>query len=457
MPATATQTLVSTNPANGETVGEVPITPSGEIAGLVARARQAATSWAATPARQRADMLRPAAKVFEERADELGTLLTREMGKPLAEGIGEVKAVASSLASKLDEIVEAVQPVELDDGSTHSVLHYDPYGVAACITPWNFPMLMPNSLVIPALMTGNTAILKPSEQTPLIAQAYADVLNQFLPEGVLQVVHGAEDQGRTLVDADVDLIAFTGSREVGRKIMAAAAGSLKRVILELGSKDPLIVLEDADLAAAAEFAARNSYRNAGQVCVSTERIYVDKKVEKDFMRELILRTGEYTVGDGLDESTRVGPMIAPFQKEHVQAQVQDAVANGAVVVHLGRPREGNFFEPTILTNLTHDMRIMHEETFGPVACVMTVDTEDQAIDLANDTEYGLGAVVFGEPEHAKQVARRLTAGMIGVNKNVGGAAGSPWVGARQSGYAYHGGKDGARQFCQVRVVSEARG
>jgi succinate-semialdehyde dehydrogenase/glutarate-semialdehyde dehydrogenase len=456
MPATAAATLQSYNPATGELVGEVPATPIDEVPAIVARARAAAPAWAALTAQQRADVLRPAADVLESRADDLGLLLTREMGKPLAEAIGEVKGVAASLRTKLDEIVNAVAPVTLDDDATHSTLHYDPYGVCACITPWNFPIAMPHSLVIPALVTGNTAILKPSEETPLIAQAYADILNQLLPKSVLQVVHGADDQGKALVDADVDLIAFTGSRDVGRTILAAAAASLKRVILELGSKDPLIVMEGADVPAAAAFAARNSFRNAGQVCVSTERIYVDKRIAKPFLDALVKETLTYTVGDGLHESTRVGPMIGAWQKQHVLDQIDDAVQRGAEVVHAGTPRDGNYLEPTILANLTHDMRIMTEETFGPVACVMTVDSEDEAVALANDTEYGLGAVVFADTDKARALARRLTAGMIGINKHVGGAAGSPWVGARQSGYAYHAGKDGHRQFCQLRVVSEPK-
>ena len=201
---------------------------------------------------------------------------------------------------------------------------------------------------------------------------------------------------------------------------------------------------------------RNSFRNAGQVCVSTERIYVERAIVDRFMDELVKAAGEYTVGDGLDEDTRVGPMIASWQKEPVVGQVDDAVASGARLVAGGEIRDGNFVEPTILTDLTHDMRIMREETFGPVACVVAVRDADEAVELANDTEYGLGAVVFADDATARTVARRLTAGMIGINKNVGGATGSPWVGARQSGYAFHGGKDGHRQFCQVRVVSEPK-
>jgi len=454
-PSTAHAMLRSMNPATGEVVGEVPVTPPDRIPAIVARAREAAPRWAALTPGERAARLRPAGEAIAARAEELAALLTREMGKPLVDARGEVEAAARGLAG-LDEIAEALAPVELDDERTRSTVHYDPFGVAACITPWNFPLLMPQSLVLPSLVAGNTVVLKPSEETPLIAQAYAEILIEDLPSDVVQIVHGAEDQGRALVEADVDLIAFTGSRDVGLKIMAAASASLKRVILELGSKDPLVVLEGADIDEAAAFAARGSFRNAGQVCVATERIYVERSIASNFLDALIAKTGEWTVGDGMEESTKVGPMIAQWQKDHVLGQIDDAVREGAALMCGGGEREGAFVEPTVLTGLTHDMRIMREETFGPVACVVPVDDQEEAVRLANDTEYGLGAVVFGPEERARGVARRLTAGMVGINKNVGGANGAPWVGARQSGYGYHSGRDGHRQFCQVRVVSEPK-
>ncbi|MEZ6244354.1 MAG: aldehyde dehydrogenase family protein [Phycisphaerales bacterium] len=454
MLTTTTAQLDSFNPATGALVGSVPITPASEIPAIVARAREVQAAWGAMSARERADTVRPAGQALADRADELGELLTREMGKPLAEGVGECRGTGEGLSDEVDEIAKAVAPQTLEGEGVTTTLYHDPLGVCAAITPWNFPLAMPHWMTLPALVTGNAVVLKPSEQTPLIAQAYADTLNEFLPSGVLQVVHGADEQGKALVAADVDLIAFTGSKAVGQKIMAAAAGGLKRLILELGSKDPLIVLEGADLDAAAAFAARNSFRNCGQVCVSTERIYVQQSVKDAFMAKLIEQSKIYAVGDGMAEGTVIGPMISGEQKAHVERQLADALARGAKIVFGGETREGQFISPTVLDGVNHEMDIMRTETFGPVACVMGVRDADEAATLANDSEYGLGGVVFGPDAQARGVARRLNSAMVGINRGIGGAPGSPWVGAKQSGYSYHSGPMGHRQFCQVRVVSE---
>jgi acyl-CoA reductase-like NAD-dependent aldehyde dehydrogenase len=449
--------LESRNPATGELVGQVPITPVAAIQGIVARARAAQPAWAALGVSGRGEILTRAAAEIGRRADELGRLLTVEMGKPLADAVAEVRSCADDVAGVMAEVAEAVAPEVLEDERVRSTIYRDPYGVCAAITPWNFPFSMPHWLVLPALATGNTVVLKPSEQTPLIGQAYADLLGQFLPADVLQVVHGDETQGSALVAADIDLIAFTGSRAAGKHILAAAAGRLKRVILELGGKDPLIVLDDADLDKAARFAARNSFRNAGQVCVATERIYVSRAVADRFVERLVAETGKFTTGSGLDPATKVGPMVSAEQRDRVLSLVDQAVSKGAKVATGGSGHHGNFVVPTVLVDVRPDMAIAREETFGPVACVSTVADDDEAIALANDTPFGLGAVVFGaDPARTENVARRLEAGMIGINQSVGGAKGSPWVGARESGYGFHSSRDGHRQFTQTRVVSQPR-
>lgn len=450
---TATDTLNSYNPSTGDLVGSVPVTPADQVDAVIAKARAAQPAWAALSAQERADMLKPAGEALVAKAEELGRILSLEQGKPLAEGVGEVNACGAGMAETADEVAQAVQPEVLTGDGAKSILNYDPFGVCAAITPWNFPILMPHWAVVPALVAGNTCVLKPSEQTPLIADAYVKVLNEFLPEGVLQIIHGEDDQGKALVAGDVDMIAFTGSKTAGQHIMAAAAPGLKRLILELGSKDPCIVLEGADLEQAATFAARNSFRNCGQVCVSTERIYVQESIKDAFMDKLLEQTKEFTIGDCLDENANIGPMVMREQKEHVLRQVEDAKTKGAKVLFGGGEHEGNFVEPTILDGVNHDMDIMVTETFGPIACVATVKDADEAVELANDTEYGLGAVVFGEEEVARKVGRRLTAGMIGVNRSMGGTGGAPWVGARKSGIGYHSGPLGHRQFCQLRVVT----
>lgn len=449
--------LASFDPATGTCVGTVPITPASEIPAIIARARAAAAGWAATAPADRAAALVAAAADLGEQAEAIGTLLTREMGKPLREAIGEVAGCASSMADTAAEIIAALEPVERGDEHTASTLHFDPLGVCAAITPWNFPVAMPHWLVVPALMAGNTVVLKPSELTPLVAQAYADCLIPHLPADVLQVVHGADEQGKALVAGDVDLVAFTGSREVGKRILAAAGPGLTRVILELGGKDPMVVLDDADVDKAARFAVRNSFRNAGQVCVSTERIYVDDRIADAFEDALLTLTADLVVGPGTEDGVDVGPMISTEQRDHVLAQVQRATREGATLRHGEPVAEGNFIRPIVLTGLSHEMEIMREETFGPVACVMRVHGDEEAVRLANDTPFGLGAVVFGgDEDRAAAVARRLRAGMVGVNRSCGGAGGTPWVGAGESGHGFHGGPEGHRQFTQPRVVSRPR-
>ncbi|MFQ5654697.1 MAG: aldehyde dehydrogenase family protein [Planctomycetota bacterium] len=446
--------LQSLNPATGEVVGEVPVAPAEEIVRRVAAAREAQGSWGRLPVEERRAALLPAAEKLIEQRESLGDLLTREMGKPLGEGVGEVNLCGAGMEAALDEIVEALQPETLEDDRTRSTIHRDPFGVCAAITPWNFPLAMPHWLVIPALMAGNTVVLKPSEETPLIAQAYVDLLKETLPEKVLQIVHGADEQGKALVAAEVDLIAFTGSRETGKRILNAASSGLKRVILELGGKDPMIVLADANLDKAARFAVQNSFRNAGQVCVSTERIYVAEEIAEEFERRVTELTAELKVGDPTGEGIDIGPMISAAQRRHVLRQIDEAVKQGARVAAGGAGHHDNFVMPTVLTGVSPEMEIMRDETFGPVACIARFRSVEDAIRRANDTPFGLGASVFGGDEGASlEVARRLDAGMVGVNRGCGGATGSPWVGAKESGYGFHSSREGHRQFTQPRVVS----
>jgi len=447
--------LQSVNPSTGEVIGAVVVASVADVQSAVKRARAAQASWAAVPIQERVALLEKAAERLVENTEALALLLTREMGKPLAEARGEVRVVAKMLASDPAAVAAALASESFENARTRTTIHRDPFGVVACISPWNFPVMMPHQQVVPALVAGNTVVVKPSEETPLVGQAYLDVLLEVLPEDVLNVVHGAEDQGKALVSSDVDLIVFTGSREAGKHILAEASKGLKRVILELGGKDPLIVLDDADIDAAARFSASNTFRNAGQVCVSTERIYVEPAVHDRFVAALVSEAQRMTVGDGLAEGTRIGPMIHARQRAHVLRQIEAAVADGATVVWDGGGASGHsFLAPVILADCTHDMGIAREETFGPVACIYRVDDEEDAVRHANDTRFGLGASVFGSPARAHRVARRLTAGMIGVNQGLSSAGSTPWVGASESGFGFHSGSEGHRQFAQVRVVSE---
>lgn len=446
--------LTSLNPLDGSIVGTVPVTPVETVPELVTRAKAAQGDWARLGSEGREELLARAEARFKREAQTLGELITREMGKPLREGLAEATGIGSGLLEELTEIADALTPDTIEQGSSRSIVHRDPLGACAAITPWNFPMAMPNWMVLPALAVGNTVLFKPSEETPLCGQAYADILGEFLPPDVLTVVHGADAQGKALVQADVDLIAFTGSREVGKHILESASHGLKRVILELGGKDPMIVLEDADLEEAAKFASWNGFRNAGQVCVSTERVYVQKEVADRFEDLLVTEAEKIVMGDGLAPETTLGPMVNQNQRDHVLGQLSEAIQKGARVLTGGQEHQAPFIRPTVLADAPGDLCISRDETFGPVICVNRVASAEEAIDKANATPFGLGAVVFGsDPERTEGVARRLTAGMIGINRSCGGIKGTPWVGAGESGYGYHKGREGHRQFTQTRVVT----
>ena len=452
--------LQSVDPARGDVVGEVAMTAVEAIPSVVARARAAQIAWGAMTPAARANIIKSAAAQIQAHATEIGTLISREMGKPLAEAIGEVNGCAAMLAHEADNIAAGLQTEIVNDATVHSEMRFDALGVAACITPWNFPVWMPQDVVIPSLIAGNAVILKPSEKTPLCADAWAKHLIAVLPPDVLQVIHGDERQGKALVTSDVNLIAFVGSRAAGKNIMREAAGGLKRLVLELGGKDSLIVLEDADIKAAVKYAAQNCFRNAGQVCVSTERIFVHNKVADAFETQLAKSADALVQGDPKNAATQIGPMVDAAQKAHVLGLLKDALNDGAKQIAggdaSGKDAPGNYVRPTVLAGVNPRMRIMQEETFGPVACVTRVASDAEAIALSNASPYGLGGAVFGETKHAENVARALDSGMVGVNKDCTGADGTPWIGAKQSGFGFYRGNAGHRQFTQTRVVSRAK-
>ncbi|MBI1380924.1 MAG: aldehyde dehydrogenase family protein [Planctomycetaceae bacterium] len=453
------QSIRDLDPATGEVLAEVPFTSPEALADAVARARAAAPGWSDVPIETRCELLAASAERLLDRAEELADLIVREMGKPRAEALGEVRGRARGLREELDEIRRALQPEHLHPKSGEALLLREPHGVVAAITPWNFPVGMPLDLLVPALAAGNTVLFKPSEHVPLVGAALAEILGATLPDGVLQLIQGGGSVGAALVASDVDMIAFVGSRTTGVAILTAAAAGLKRVVLELGGKDPLIVFEDADLDSAADCAVRHSLRNAGQVCCAVERVYVAESVAAEFERKVLALARTWESGSGFDPKAKLGPLVSAEQREKVRVLVDDAVAQGARLVLGGRPTEGPgyFFEPTVLADVPEGARLVREETFGPVVSLATFSgDEDEAVRLANDTVYGLGANVYtGDKERGLRVAKRIKSGQVGVNRYLVAAPGAPWVGQRQSGYGYLGGVDGHRQFTVPKTVGIA--
>lgn len=445
----STAPLVSKDPHDGSIVGEIAVSSPEQVRKAVASARAAFPGWAGLPFEERAALLSSAQPLLEQAAEELGSLVHREMGKPLSQAIGEAKGSAQAIASMVETARQAVETKRFREEGAETLLVHDPLGVVAIITPWNFPLWMAASLLCPALLTGNTVVHKASEKTPLAGHRFASLLASVLPPGVLEIVDGAGDVGRELVDAPIDMVAFVGSQETGRSIMASCAKGLKRLVLELGGKDPMIVLADANLEKAAQHAATGAFRNSGQVCVSVERILVEKPVAEELTR----RVAE------LARTFEIGPMADRSQFEKVKRQVEDAVAKGARILVGGAPADDNntcYYPPTVITGITDEMDIASRETFGPVAAIREVGDAEEAVRLANATDYGLGATVWcGDETRGEAVARRIQAGMIGVNRGIRGVGDSPWVGARQSGFGCTGSVEGTRSFTQVRTITRA--
>lgn len=446
--------LISYDPSNGEILGQVNKTSTEEIHERVKTAKEVQRGWAALSIDERIQYLEKAAKVLSSRSNEISKLLSQEMGKNYGRAVSEVQSCCDDVSYKTKEIKEAIKTQIIEGYGRHTQLQYNPLGVCGIIAPWNYPVSMGHWLIIPALTAGNTVVYKPSEETPLVAEAYISAFNEVLPEGVLQIIQGDGAQGEILVKSNIDLIAFTGSKNTGKKIMEAAAPKLKRLIMELGGNDPMIVLADADLERAARFAVASSFENSGQMCISTERILVDERVADEFERLAVLYAQRYKVGPWNDSEADIGPIINGKQRGKILEHIEDALDKGAKLLYRGKDHPERYILPTILSEINEDMLVWQEETFGPVACITRYKTIGEAIKMANNSDLGLGAAVFGK-EYAEEVAEQLEAGMVGINQGPGSSPGDmPWVGAKESGIGYHGSPDGHRQFTQARVITK---
>jgi len=443
-------TLKSYDPSNGELLGELPVSDKEQILDRLTQAKVAAKSWKQLSMSDRVHYIKTAYEQIKPAASRLSQLLSQEMGKDIRRATGEIEGAIFSGAYIADEAMSALQTRDLDYGTK---LHYKALGVVAVISPWNYPVMMANNLIIPALVAGNCVILKPSEETPLIAQAFFEHLVKHLPEGVFNILHGDGKVGELLVDSEVDLIAFTGSQAVGKKIMARAAPQLKRLVMELGGNDPMIVMANANIEQAVRFALASSFENAGQMCTSTERVYVDEAIAEQFEQRVVELASNYKVGAWNEPGVNIGPIINAKQHDKIIEHIRDAQEKGAKVLLGGIDQPARYIHPTVISHMTNDMRLEQEETFGPVVAISRYSNIEQAIERANDSDYGLGAVVFGAAG-AEAVADQLEAGMIGINQGPGGSGDAPWVGAKQSGFGFHGSADGHRQFAQVSVMSK---
>ncbi len=449
------------SPARLDPIGEIEIPTESEVASTVERAHKAQAGWASLGFDARAAYLRRASRILLQRQDEFIDTIIRETGKPRMEVLAIEMLSAQDLlafyAKRAGQILED-ESVPLHLFRTKKLrISYRPLGVVGIITPWNYPFLLALNPVVQALMAGNSVILKPSEVTPFSGQLVGELFEAAgLPEGVLQVLTGDGETGAALVEAGLDKISFTGSVATGRRVGEACGRNLVRCTLELGGKDPMIVCADADLERAAAGAVYGAFANAGQACVSTERVFVVDEVAAEFTERVVAKTAE--LRQGVEGEFDIGPMIFERQLEIVDRQVRDAVEKGARVLTGGRRNPlyaGLFYEPTVLSDVTPDMEVMREETFGPVLPIVRVRDEDEAIQRANDSPYGLNANIWTrDKRRGVELAKRIESGSAIVNDCMltYGVPESPFGGRKQSGIGQVNGDIGLRSYCHAQSI-----
>ncbi len=450
-------------PATLERLGEIEVASPDDVREAVARARAAQPAWAERGFEQRGRLLLRARDLLVERADAIADVICRDTGKPRLEAmtseiLGACDALTFYAKNAKRLLRDEKKPLHLMK-TKKLVLSYRPMGVVGIITPWNFPFLLSLNPAVQALMAGNAVVLKPSEITPFVGLALAQLFaDAGLPEDVFQVVTGDGATGGALVEAGCDKIAFTGSVRTGRKIAEACGRALVPCTLELGGKDPMIVCEDADVERAARGAVWGAFTNAGQVCMSTERVYVVEPIAAAFTERVVALTRELRQGPESEGEVDLGAITSPAQLEIIESHVADAVAKGAKVLTGGRRNPayaGFFFEPTVLADVNHDMAIMRDETFGPCLPIQVVKDEEEALRLANDSPYGLQASVWTRDSwKGKRLANRIAAGGVVVDDCIVtyGISESPFGGVKDSGIGRVNGELGLKSYCHVQSV-----
>ena len=457
------------NPATGVVLREFESAGEREVFDVVARSRNAQAAWAELGVKRRIAILREFQAKLHARKSEIAEAITREAGKPIAEALTtEVLVVLDTVRFLLDNAWRLLRDEPVPHGNLATKLKRgrlvrEPYGVIGIISPWNYPFSIPATETLAALVAGNAVVLKPSELTPLIALELASLLRASgVPENVFQVVIGDGTTGVALLRSPIDKLVFTGSVATGKRIAVAAAERLLPVVLELGGKDPMIVLDDADLDVASSAAIWGAFVNAGQTCLSVERCYVHHDLYEKFLAACVDKTKKLRVGHGEDRETDIGPMIHERQLQIVESHVEDALAHGARVLTGGTriPELGkNFYRPTVLAGVTHEMRIMREETFGPALPVMPFDTDDEAVRLANDSEYGLSASIWTRNSNrGERLARRIHAGTVMVNDVIScfGISEAPHGGVRASGLGRTHGRFGLDEMVRLKYLDVDR-
>lgn len=438
------------NPSTEE-VTEFSDTPAAELPALYAKARERARTWARLSVGERIKALVPVTDGIEQQKEELARLIAAEMGKPIRLSRVEVDRTLEEFRYTLKRGAEWLAKEE----APHGYVRFDPLGVVAVISPWNFPLMLPLRGVVPALVAGNTVLLKPSELSLKTAKAFVSIFEKQIPDCPLFAAYGDKPLGAAVVELPVQVVAFTGSTDTGRKIAAASAGTLKRLVLELGGLDAGLVLDDADIPSAAKDLIRFNTANSGQVCSAVKRVYVSKAQYAAFVERAVEAAKALVVGDPLDEKTDLGPLVSETQLKRVQSFVDDARERGAKILCGGKraARKGFFFEPTVIVDVPKDARLLSEEPFGPVLPILPFDGDAQAVELANSTQYGLTASVWsGDPARAEALAALIDVGSVSINAHIAPGPGAPWGGTKQSGFGRAKTKEGLREFTNTKFV-----
>ncbi|MGQ2999008.1 NAD-dependent succinate-semialdehyde dehydrogenase [Variovorax sp.] len=452
-------TVAVTNPANGETIGSVPMCGTAETERAIAAAEKAQKAWARLPAKERSAILRKLNDLMLANVDDLALIMTTEQGKPLAESRGEIAYAASFIEWFAEEARRVYgDTIPAPQADRRILALKQPVGVTAAITPWNFPAAMLTRKAGPALAAGCAMVVKPATQTPYSALAFAELAERAgVPKGLLSVLTGSASKigGEMTRSPIVRKLTFTGSTEVGRTLMKQSADTIKKLSLELGGNAPFIVFDDADIDAAVEGAMVSKYRNTGQTCVCANRLYVQRGVLEAFTQKLVAKVKALKVGDGTEAGVNQGPLIDAKAIEKIEEHVADAVAKGGQVLAGGKRHAlgGLFYEPTVIGGATADMLFAREETFGPLAPIFAFDTEEQAVAAANDTEFGLAAYFYSRDiGRIMRVAESLESGIVGVNTGLVSTAEAPFGGVKQSGLGREGSKYGLDDFLEVKYV-----
>jgi len=448
------------NPATAETIAELPLATPADLDDALEAAKRAYPEWRATDVEKRAAILHRAAKLLKERAEDIGRVMTQEQGKPLAEAKGEVLGAASLFDWYAEEIKRDYGRVLVRPAGQLSRVMHEPVGPVATFTPWNFPIYLLAKKVAAALAAGCSVISKPAEETPGSAHALAKALEDSgLPKGVFQLVHGLPDMvSRHLIGSPIiRKVSFTGSTPVGKHLMKLAADNVTKITLELGGHAPVLVFDDCDLEATLDKLVPQKFRNAGQVCVSPTRFYVQRGIYDAFAKGFAERAQKVKVGNGLEAETRMGPLANERRVPAISKLVEDARTKGAKVLAGGEPGDGGYFyQPTVLADVPLEADVMSQEPFGPLALMRPFETLDEAIEQANRLPFGLAAFAFTENgRRANILGDAIEAGMIGINTFAISIADAPFGGVKESGFGSEGGKEGLETYQVVKAIHQA--